>query len=281
MAIQLCVHGFPLHHCNLGCGDYQMQQAPNPLPQSVPAIPETDDERAARRRQERFERVGIAEAPAYMPEDRYKSEYLGRTWFMRRDVMLQAEECLRICHCWKCEVVTAGDRVEATRFFVRFEDDPLQNYPALAHLTCHRCGYEEYYPLRMDPRKQRDAQAANTYQETLMRQRAAEEKMKVLHDQHQEMVARLAASAAKKLGIPSNMLESEAEAMSRIVEHGLERAKREGRGLGDPYLKTATMPAQQPQNGYGQQLEQIARSISDPDARRKFVSRALKEQGKT
>lgn len=237
---------------------------------------ETDDERAARLRQERFERTGVVEAPAYMPEEQYRQSYLGRTWFMTRDVMQQAEECMRICHCWKCE--TGDIRIEATRFFVRFEDDPMQNYPALAHLTCHRCGHEEYYPLRMDPRKQRDAQAANTYAETQMKQKMAEEKLKALKTHHDELIHRMMADVSKRMGIPPNMLASEAEAMHRILER--EAAQQAnvaqgllsrpdqlyGRGIG-----TANMPAG---------LDSIARSISDPDARRKFVNQALKEQGK-
>lgn len=286
-SVNKCQHGLPYAECAPCYGPLSVmgQQSAAGMQQGqgsarIVRDNETDDEKAARLRQERFECVGVVEAPAYMPEAQYKNEYMGRTWFMSPTVKEQAEECLRVCHCHKCQKIDPRThRIEATRFFVRFEDDPMQNYPALAHLACHRCGFEEYYPLRMDPRKQRNAQATTTYAETQMRQKMADEKLKAIQQQHDVLIRNMVVQAAKRLGVPDNMIESEADAMRRIIER--EYQQNIGRGVGtanvSPYINSVQ---QGPDNMYGHQLEAVARSISDPDARRKFVNQALKEQGK-
>lgn len=131
------------------------QMPPVELPPFPPLPPTASDEdRAARDRQERFEKLGIPAAPDMMTEEAYKRMYGARWHYVTPYVMDQVERTLRVLHCHKCREVDSRNIIKASRLFVTIEDDPMQQFPALAHSTCHHCGFEEYYPLRKDPRRE-------------------------------------------------------------------------------------------------------------------------------
>lgn len=207
---------------------------------------ETDEEKTARLRQERFERIGVAAAPDSMPVERYTKEYRGRMWFVTREVMQQTEEVLRVAHCWKCEEFNeAQHRIVATRFFVRFEDDPMQNYPALAHLSCHRCGFEEYYPLRHDPRRNVAAMEAEKLRQTMA--------------QKQEAAVYAAVYAAGGGAGGSN----QASGMGA------------GGGGGSYSPPSATEVAMKQREGM-ERLLNVAKTITDPETQRRIMEKILK-----
>lgn len=133
----------------------QAQNLPRELPPFPPLPPDaTPEDRAARDRQERFERLGITASPDTMSEADYKATFGSRCWFKSPIVKDQYERVRRVHHCPKCETVDRSlGTITASRFFVTFEDDLMQQFPALAHNTCHHCGFEEYYPMRRDPRR--------------------------------------------------------------------------------------------------------------------------------
>jgi hypothetical protein len=86
-----------------------------------------------------------------MPIDEYMKTHRGRHWFVSKTVMEQAQQVLQIIICPKC-IKEVRHGIEGTQFFTTVEDDVMTVFPAMGHFICHYCGFEEYHPLKSDPR---------------------------------------------------------------------------------------------------------------------------------
>jgi hypothetical protein len=115
------------------------------------------DEQEAVTRGTLWEQMGCPQSKLHMPFDEYEKSFRGRHWFASKAVLAQAQLALRIILCPKCyKEVNFG--IEGTQFFVTVEDDVMTVFPAVGHFVCHWCSFEEYHPLKKDPRvKQFDA----------------------------------------------------------------------------------------------------------------------------
>lgn len=110
------------------------------------------DEREAVVRGTMWEQMGCPQSKLYMPIDEYMKTFKGRHWFVNKTVLAQAQQALRIVLCPKCYQEKHDYGIEATQFFVTVEDDVMTVFPAVGHFVCHWCGFEEYHPLKTDPR---------------------------------------------------------------------------------------------------------------------------------
>lgn len=110
-----------------------------------------------------WEQMGCPQSKLHMPIDEYMKSFRGRHWFVNKTVLAQAQLALRIILCPKCyEEKNLG--IEGTQFFTTVEDDVMTVFPAVGHFVCHWCGFEEYHPLKKDPRVRQfdaDEQAQN------------------------------------------------------------------------------------------------------------------------
>lgn len=132
------------------------------------------DEKAAVKRGEVWQAMGCPTSPTHMEADKYHKEFRGRMWFHNRSVFEQAQQMLRIILCPKCLKEESYGAIEGTRFFITVEDDVMTVFPAVGHFLCHHCGFEEWQPLKHDPRAQaagqmsQDALDAARYQQRAM-----------------------------------------------------------------------------------------------------------------
>lgn len=110
------------------------------------------EEREAVTRGTMWEQMGCPQSKLHMPIDEYMKTFKGRHWFVNKTVLAQAQIALRIVLCPKCYQEKHDYGIEATQFFVTVEDDVMTVFPAVGHFVCHWCGFEEYHPLKKDPR---------------------------------------------------------------------------------------------------------------------------------
>jgi hypothetical protein len=125
----------------------------NPEPSSAPPdirseIKEREENKAQEERRKRFEDGRIKLSPESMPEIEYQRAYLGGISFVNRGVMEAAEEYFKCLYCPSCVTTGPHGRVTASKMLVTKEEDPLRNFPFLAHLHCHHCGFEEFIPFK-------------------------------------------------------------------------------------------------------------------------------------
>lgn len=119
------------------------------------------DDKAALKRGEVWQALGCPTSKSHMPMEQYDREFRGRMWFANRQVFEQAQQALRIIMCPKCMKEAPYGAIEASRFYITVEDDVMTVFPAVGHFLCHSCGFEEWQPLRHDPRVNQQAEAAN------------------------------------------------------------------------------------------------------------------------
>lgn len=119
------------------------------------------DEKAAVKRGEVWQAMGCPTSPTHMEADKYHKEFRGRMWFHNRSVFEQAQQMLRIILCPKCLKEESYGAIEGTRFFITVEDDVMTVFPAVGHFLCHYCGFEEWQPLKHDPRAQAAGQMSS------------------------------------------------------------------------------------------------------------------------
>ena len=113
------------------------------------------EERAAVARGDLWERMGCPASKLHMPIDEYMKSFRGRHWFANKTVFEQAQLTLQIIICPNCIKDAKHGGVEGTQFFTTVEDDVMTVFPAMGHFLCHWCGFEEYHPLKTDPRIRR------------------------------------------------------------------------------------------------------------------------------
>jgi hypothetical protein len=116
-------------------------------------------EKAAVARAELWAKLGYPTAKTHMPEQEYLRDYRGRHYFMNKHVLEQAQYALRIVLCPKCIEEKDYGSITGTRFFITVEDDVMTVFKAMGHFICHYCGFEEYHPLKHDPRVQMAGEA--------------------------------------------------------------------------------------------------------------------------
>jgi hypothetical protein len=123
----------------------------------MPAVTEPEDTRRKIEEQEAvirgtlWEQMGCPQSKLHMPIDEYMKTFRGRHWFVNGTVLAQAQKTLRIILCPKC-FMEVRHGIEGTQFFTTIEDDVMTVFPAVGHFVCHWCGFEEWHPLKHDPR---------------------------------------------------------------------------------------------------------------------------------
>ena len=110
--------------------------------------------------EERFKFWVSCNAPfeAALTESEFKRKYQARFCI---DIGLyyhkDYESFLRqegIIFCPRClEKPKNGIVIKQTRLYISVIDDPMTTFKALARFFCHSCEFEEYHPLKQDPRK--------------------------------------------------------------------------------------------------------------------------------
>lgn len=104
------------------------------------------EDEASKKRMERFHALAVLPTPPSMNFTEYAMQFT-RRWFVNLKVLDEVERSLRVMMCHNCmEKALGTDRIGAFPFFVVIEQDELRVFPALAHVSCHGCGFEEYYP---------------------------------------------------------------------------------------------------------------------------------------
>ena len=130
-----------------------MSELPDPdSPTLIEDIREQMDAKAAAKRGELWEKMGCPCAKAHMSEKEYLQTYRGRQWFCNPQVFEQASLALNTILCPKCVEKQDYGAVTGTRLYIQVEDDVMTVFKAVGHFMCHHCGFEEYHPLKRDPR---------------------------------------------------------------------------------------------------------------------------------
>src|SRR5262245_2461866 len=142
------------------------------------------DEKAALKRGELWQAMGCPTSPQHMDADKYRKEFRGRIWCANRQVFEAVQQAMRIILCPKCMKEESYGAIEATRFFTTVEDDVMTVFPAVGHFLCHYCGFEEWQPLKHDPRQQAAGQMDSaTAREIQQRALNAQQKMNQMGQQ--------------------------------------------------------------------------------------------------
>jgi len=135
------------------------------------------EEKAAVKRGELWQAMGCPTSPQHMAAETYHRDFRGRIWCANRQVFEQVQQALKIILCPKCMKEESYGAIEATRFFITVEDDVMTVFPAVGHFLCHYCGFEEWQPLKSDPRAQAEGQMSATAREIQQRAMEAQKNM--------------------------------------------------------------------------------------------------------
>lgn len=198
--------------------------------------------KAAVKRAELWAALGYPVSKPHMPQHEYDRDYRGRIWFCNETVMDQAQLALKIILCPNCIKFDARKLgIEATRFYTTIEDDVMTVFPAVGHFLCHHCGFEEYAPLKHDPRRQAQIeqerelaqirtmsqQQIQAYFDAKMREaEARQQKMMPPGDYLREMQKRMGIGVGIGGGIGIGGIQSEEEALRRLYGKEMERMGR-------------------------------------------------------
>jgi len=108
----------------------------------------------AEQRHELWEKMGCQVARTGMSIREYKDTYGARHGFVNQMVFKQYVRMLRIIFCPACEETNKNTGyIHASAFVITVEDDVMTTWPAMGHFTCHHCGFEEWHPMKYDPRQ--------------------------------------------------------------------------------------------------------------------------------
>lgn len=184
------------------------------------------------KRGELWAAMGYPVSKPHMPQHEYDHDYRGRIWFANELVMDQAQQALKIILCPNCPDKKRHG-LSCTRFYITIEDDVMTVFPAVGHFLCHHCGFEEYAPLKSDPRKQKDFEAhidamlaarmnPNQLRQLMDAQEAAARQQRMMPpgDYLREMQRR---AGVPPMGIGLGGLRSEEEALRRLYQKEMER----------------------------------------------------------
>lgn len=106
----------------------------------------------AEKRQAQWESMGCPVTRGGQCIRDYNDLYRHRIDFANSLVMEQATQHLRIILCPACVVTDTDLRTHCSIMFITIEDDVMTTWPAMGHFTCHHCGFDEWHPLKHDPR---------------------------------------------------------------------------------------------------------------------------------
>lgn len=115
--------------------------------QPVPDVLEAQEKEASEKRMKRFHSIPVKATPEAMTMQEY-DRYIAGRYFKNRTVMDQVEKAVKMMMCHACLRENSDGSIRAYPFFVAIENDELHVFDALAHLTCHHCGFEEFYPTK-------------------------------------------------------------------------------------------------------------------------------------
>jgi hypothetical protein len=130
-------------------------------------IPERDGEEAIRATIAELVTRLHPKGTEAMREDEYDREYRGRLVCMNRDIFEAKEKLTNAVYCRACIEIDHFGVYKATRLVVIYEDDPLKNYPSIANVQCHRCGFDMHVAMKEKPNEDR---ARMEQMELLLRQ---------------------------------------------------------------------------------------------------------------
>lgn len=195
------------------------------------------------KRGELWATMGYPVSKPHMPQHEYDHDYRGRIWFCNETVMDQAQLALKIILCPNCIKFDARKfGLEATRFYTTIEDDVMTVFPAVGHFLCHHCGFEEYAPLKHDPRKRAQEEQER---ELAQLQKMSQQQIQVYFDQKfreaqmqqqmppgdylRKLQQQMGIGIGRGIGIGG--IQSEEEALRRLYGKEMERL---GRAVANP-----------------------------------------------
>lgn len=133
-------------------GDIRLStQCPASLPPEKAPVEASD--KAAYDRQRLWEALGCPVVADHMSAADYDRSYGGRTWCVSKAVMRQVMQVRKLLFCPSCMEEAPHGAMRATPLCITVEDDVMTVFAAMGHAVCHHCAFEEFYPLRKDPRK--------------------------------------------------------------------------------------------------------------------------------
>lgn len=132
-------------------------------------------EKAAVKRGTEWENMGCPCSEPHMAAEKYRKEYRGRIWCASKAVFEGIQQALKIIICPKCIKEESYGAIEGTRFYTSVEDDVMTVFPAVGHFVCHNCGFEEWHPLKSDPRAQAEADRNKAFVSMLQQAQAAQQ----------------------------------------------------------------------------------------------------------
>lgn len=102
--------------------------------------------------------MGVPTMKPAMSEDEYKHTYGGRLvlnlYAFKHESLEEIQTIKKHIFCPACkEDLPERGMMRVSMMCAQIEDDPMTTFPALAHFTCHGCGFDEYHPMPADPRK--------------------------------------------------------------------------------------------------------------------------------
>lgn len=154
-----------------------------------------------------WESMGQPISPKHMDQGQYQQQYQSRQTFVNRQVFNQAQGTMRTIFCPSCITEDPAGRITGTRLFTAIEDDVMTTFKALAHFTCHHCGFDEYHPMKSDPRVNQAAGMA-AQQEMTATEIKAREREAYMQMQRMNMVGAMYGSAGLASGLGLGLADS-------------------------------------------------------------------------
>lgn len=91
-------------------------------------------------------------SPLRMDQNQYETQFKVRQTFPNKQIFYQAQALLQTIFCPSCITEDPAGRITGTRLYILVEDDVMTTFKAMGHMSCHHCGFNEYHPMKVDPR---------------------------------------------------------------------------------------------------------------------------------
>lgn len=107
-----------------------------------------DMDEASKQRMKKFIALGVRPT-GHLPVAEYKSIFM-RHYFQSRAILEQCEKVWRMMMmmCPNCEETNTAAHITAHPLLVQVDSNMSSVFGTLVHLSCHGCGFEEYYPAK-------------------------------------------------------------------------------------------------------------------------------------
>jgi hypothetical protein len=164
---------------------------------------EEDTKRAeeSRKRQKFWEGIGRPMSAKYAPSSEFDHDYHGTVSVADRRDLIEAQQHLKFIAYPQCQKDSTHGRIVVARLHIMIQDDIMTVFPAIARCLCYRCGFEELWPLDVDPRN-----TANRYDQEMYIHR------NMLADAKNSALAGM----ANNVGLGSQMTSTERAAQDRL-----------------------------------------------------------------